>query len=434
MLDRRNASGGKDLRLERDTGLNAGANLGPNSDADSRPEDTAYGLTLEDFHYELPQDFIARRPLTPRDSSRLMVLDRAAQSIEHFTFGSLPSYLEEGDCVVLNDTKVMPCRLQATRPETGGKVELLFVRRRGACQWEALVRPGRKMKEGTLLVLHGGGSAEVVERTSASTFLFRVSEPFEEYMESWGEMPIPPYMKRHADAGDRDDYQTVYAKTPGSCAAPTAGLHFTRETFQKLEARGVEIVKVLLHVGPGTFKPLKPGPIAGQTLDPEYFEATAETCQVVNRTRGRGGRVFAVGTTTTRSLETLADLAAGAEVAFRASVAAEGGSAAAADVGGGAADSTSVGGDGAAGVAKRVAPGDGAPSLEPAKGWTEKFIYPPYDFKVVDALITNFHLPGSSVMLLTCAFAGRELILSAYEEAKRTGYRFYSYGDSMLII
>ena len=362
----------------------------------SRNPNPTPGLTLEDFHYDLPQSFIATRPVAPRDSSRLMVLDRAAQSIEHFTFASLPSFLDEGDCVVLNDTKVMPCRLQAARQETGGKVELLFVRRRGEGLWEALVKPGRRMKQGAQLALNGGGCAEFIERVTGSTFLFRVSEPFEEYMESWGEMPIPPYMKRQADVGDRDDYQTVYARAAGSCAAPTAGLHFTRETFRKLEARGVEISRVLLHVGPGTFRPLKPGPIAGQTLDPEYFEVTAETCQVVNRTRGRGGRVFAVGTTTTRTLETLADLSAGAVNHL------------------GAADTT--------------------PSLVPAKGWAEKFIYPPYDFKAVDALITNFHLPGSSVMLLTCAFAGRELVLSAYEEAKRTGYRFYSYGDSMLIV
>jgi S-adenosylmethionine:tRNA ribosyltransferase-isomerase len=367
------------------------------------------GLTLEDFDYDLPQSFIAARPAAPRDSSRLMVLDRAAQSVQHFTFGSLPSFLDEGDCVVLNDTKVMPCRLQAVRPETGGKVELLFVRRRSEGLWEALVRPGRKMKQGAQLALSGGGKTEFVERVSGSTFLFRVSEPFEEYMESWGEMPIPPYMKRRADVGDREDYQTVYARAAGSCAAPTAGLHFTKETFQKLEARGVETAKVLLHVGPGTFKPLEPGPIAGQTLDPEYFEVTAETCRVVNRTRGRGGRVFAIGTTTARTLETLADLAAGAGSPAR-----------------GIQRSSAAPAESSAAGA--------APGLVPAKGWAEKFIYPPYDFKVVDALITNFHLPGSSVMLLTCAFAGREFILSAYEEAKRTGYRFYSYGDSMLIV
>ncbi len=378
----------------------------------SRNPNPTPSLELEDFHYDLPQSFIATRPVTPRDSSRLMVLDRAAQSIQHFAFGSLPSFLDEGDCVVLNDTKVMPCRLQASRPETGGKVELLFVRRRGAGLWEALVRPGRRMKQGTQLALNGGGRTEFVERVSGSTFLFRVSEPFEEYMESWGEMPIPPYMKRHADVEDRDDYQTVYARAVGSCAAPTAGLHFTKETFRKLEARGVEISKVLLHVGPGTFNPLQPGPIAGQTLDPEYFEVTAETCQAVNRTRGRGGRVFAVGTTTARTLETLADLAAGGDAAGKPR-------------GAGAPD---------AGAGRNERVGGTAPGLAPAEGWAEKFIYPPYDFKVVDALITNFHLPGSSVMLLTSAFAGREFLLSAYEEAKRTGYRFYSYGDSMLIV
>ncbi len=339
-------------------------------------------LTLEDFHYELPQSFVAKRPLSPRGSSRLMVLDRAAQSIEHSTFGSLASYLEEGDCIVFNDTKVMPCRLSATRTGTGGRVEVLFVRKEGESRWEALVRPARRLRSGSRLVLSGGSTADVVERLSGASFLLSVPEPFEEYMESWGQMPIPPYMKRFADEGDREDYQTVYARVLGSCAAPTAGLHFTRETLRRLEARGVEMAKVLLHVGPGTFQPLKPGPLAGQTLGAEYYDVTSETCQVVNRARGRGGRVFAVGTSTARALETLAE----------------------------------------------------GPGLRPARGWTEKFIYPPYDFNTVDALITNFHLPRSSVLLLTCAFAGREFVLSAYEEAKRAGYRFYSYGDSMLIV
>jgi len=377
-----------------------------------RSHDPNAGLTLEDFHYDLPQSFIAKRPVAPRDSSRLMVLDRAARSIEHLAFSSIPSFLDEGDCVVLNDTKVMPCRLQAARQDTGGRVELLFVRRRGEGLWEALVKPGRRMKQGARLVMNGGGIAAFIERVQGSTFLFRVKEPFEGYMESWGEMPIPPYMKRRADVEDRDDYQTVYARTAGSCAAPTAGLHFTRETFQKLEAKGVEIAKVLLHVGPGTFRPLKPGPIAGQTLDPEYFEVTTDACQAINRTRGRGGRVFAVGTTTARTLETLADLSvANSTEGARVNLPGPG-----------------------EGCEMTTRAAETAPGLVPAKGWAEKFIYPPYDFRVVDALITNFHLPGSSVMLLTCAFAGRELILSAYEEAKRTGYRFYSYGDSMLIV
>jgi S-adenosylmethionine:tRNA ribosyltransferase-isomerase len=220
-----------------------------------------------------------------------------------------------------------------------------------------------------------------VERIAGASFSVDVPEQFEDYLEKWGEMPIPPYIRRKADDDDRKHYQTVYARVAGSSAAPTAGLHLTREILRKLEARGVGIARLILHVGPGTFRPLTPGKLSSQKLDPEYYEITAEACQVINRVRGRGGRVFAVGTSTARVLET-----------------------AASDV------------------------------LVPSKGWTNKFIFPPYEFKKVDALVTNFHLPASSVLLLVCAFAGREFILRAYEEAKREGYRFYSYGDGMLIV
>jgi len=370
------------------------------------------GLTVEDFQFELSQSFVARRPLSPRGTSRLMVLDRAARSIDHSSFESIASYMEEGDCVVLNETRVMPCRLTGARTDTGGKVELLFVRRRGDSCWEVLVRPARRLKEGAELGLEGGATVHAAGRISGASFLIRTPEPFEEYMEKWGEMPIPPYIKRRADAADREDYQTVYAKTSGSCAAPTAGLHFTNETLRRLAAKGVETARVLLHVGPGTFKPLNPGPIEGQSLDPEYFEAGAEACQVVNRARARGGRVFAVGTSTARVLETLvAETPASAETGAAKGI--------------GPADEAS-----SPNTARR--PGD--VSLRPRKGWAGTFIYPPYSFRAVDALITNFHLPGSSVLLLACAFAGREFILSAYEEAKKAGYRFYSYGDSMLIL
>jgi S-adenosylmethionine:tRNA ribosyltransferase-isomerase len=343
---------------------------------------------LKPFSFELPEDFIASRPISPRSSSKLMVLDRGAKSIEHRGFESLPAFFDEGDCLVLNETRVMPCRLDGTRVETGGKLELLFVRKRENLLWEALVRPTRRLREGTSISVVGGAEVKVVERVSGATFLFEVPEGFESHIERWGNMPIPPYLRRLPDAEDKKDYQTVYARVPGSSAAPTAGLHFSRETMRKLEARGVSVAKLVLHVGPGTFKPLTAGPLASQRLDPEYYEITAETCQVINRTKGRGGRIFAVGTSTARALETVATLG-------------ENGS---------------------------------SSSLVPREGWTDKFIYPPYEFSMIDALVTNFHLPASSVLLLTCAFAGREFILSAYEEAKERGYRFYSYGDAMLIV
>ncbi len=346
------------------------------------------GDELKHYSYELPEDLIASRPISPRSSSRLMVLDRGAKSIEHTAFESLPSFFDEGDCLVLNETRVMPCRLDGARTETGGKQELLFFRKRDELLWEALVRPARRLREGTSISVAGGARVKVVERVSGATFLFEVPEEFESHLEQWGKMPIPPYLRRAPDGEDKKDYQTVYARVPGSSAAPTAGLHFSRETMRKLEARGVSVTKLVLHVGPGTFRPLVAGPLSSQKLDPEYYEITAETCQIVNRTRGRGGRVFAVGTSTARALETVAAL----------------------DENG------------------------GGTSLVPLSGWTEKFIYPPYHFRIIDALVTNFHLPASSVLLLVCAFAGRDFVLSAYEEAKERQYRFYSYGDAMLIV
>jgi len=354
-----------------------------NSDCRDTGEDD-----LDAFEFDLPENFIASRPAVPRGSSRLMILDRAAQSIEHSVFESFPYRLDEGDCLVVNETKVRPCRIFATREETGGKLELLFLRKcdkaaDGEDRWEAMVRPSRRLKEGAVLRLAGGATARVAEKTSGATFLVEVPDRFEDYLDERGETPIPPYIRRKADADDREHYQTVYARVAGSSAAPTAGLHFTRETFRRLQARGVEIAKLILHVGPGTFRPLKPGKVSSQKLDPEFYEITSEACQVINRARGRGGRVFAVGTTSARVLETV---------------------------------------------------GGGTPSLSPSKGRTDIFIYPPYEFRTVNALVTNFHLPGSSVLLLACAFAGREFILRAYEEAKREGYRFYSYGDGMLIL
>jgi S-adenosylmethionine:tRNA ribosyltransferase-isomerase len=363
---------------------------------------------LGSFVFDLPESFVARRPVSPRSSSKLMVLDRGAKSVFHSSFESLPSYFDEGDCLVLNETRVLPCRLDGTRTATGGRLELLFVRKSGGALWEALVRPTRRLREGTSISVAGGAEVKVAERVSGATFLFEVPDDFEGYLEKWGKMPIPPYLKRPPDSEDREDYQTVYARVSGSSAAPTAGLHFSGETIRKLEARGVSVTKLVLHVGPGTFKPLIPGSLASQRLDPEYYKITAETCQVINRARGRGGRVFAVGTSTARALESAAEVG-------KVSV----------EQGNGSAVQKSAG----AASGRRI-----AASLEPQEGWTEKFIYPPYEFRSIDALVTNFHLPASSVLLLVCAFAGREFLLSAYEEAKAKGYRFYSYGDAMLIL
>jgi len=386
---------------------------------------------LEAFEFDLPESFVARRPAVPRGSSRLMVLDRAALSIEHSVFESFPSYLEEGDCLVLNETKVRPCRVFGERVETGGKLELLFVRRsegpkgKGSL-WEALVKPSRRLKDGTVVSLNGGANARIAEKISGASFLIEVPDGFEDYLEKWGEMPIPPYIRRRADADDRKHYQTVYARVTGSSAAPTAGLHFTREILHKLEARGVAIARLILHVGPGTFRPLIPGKLSSQKLDPEYYEITAEACRIINRARGRGGRVFAVGTTTARVLETVAYGVEDKCEACDAASERDG-------------QTTQSEGDRAlvrGGERPSIFSRPSVPSkpLVPSKGWTDRFIYPPYEFKIVDALVTNFHLPGSSVLLLVCAFAGREFILRAYEEAKKEKYRFYSYGDGMLLV
>ncbi|MFH0779079.1 MAG: tRNA preQ1(34) S-adenosylmethionine ribosyltransferase-isomerase QueA [Candidatus Eisenbacteria bacterium] len=366
---------------------------------------------LSDFDFDLPEEFVAQRPAEPRGASKLMVLDRGAASIEHSSFDCLPSYMDEGDCLVLNETRVMPCRLHAVKKRTGGKVELLFVRREADRRWEALVRPSRRVREGDSLIMTGDGVARVLTKVSGASYVLEVEEPFETYLEKWGTMPIPPYIGRESDVVDREDYQTVYARMNGSSAAPTAGLHFTKELLRRLEARGVRIAKVILHVGPGTFKPLAPGPLSAQKLDPEYYEIGPQACRIINSSRGRGGRVFAVGTTTARALETVAGEAREKVLSAPRSEAAK-----------------------AVGPEAETRNATGAElALVPSRGWTDKFIYPSYRFRAVDALVTNFHLPRSSVLLLACAFAGRELILSAYEEAKRTQYRFYSYGDAMLV-
>ncbi|MFQ6106154.1 MAG: tRNA preQ1(34) S-adenosylmethionine ribosyltransferase-isomerase QueA [Thermoplasmata archaeon] len=329
-------------------------------------------MRVEDFDYSLPRGLIAQRPTAVRGDSRMMVLE---DEIRHEMFSNLPKHMEKGDVLVLNDSKVLPARLRGRR-ETGGRVELLLLRKEGA-NW--LCMGGGRMKEGESLRI-GDSSAEVVER-SGGRLLVRFDSPdFDAFLREHGEMPVPPYIKEELDDGER--YQTVYARAKGSIAAPTAGLHFTHEMLEELSSKGVRTAMVTLHVGPGTFLPVKSRRAENHEMGEEYFEISEEAAQVVNDALDSDRRLFVVGTTTVRALE-----------------------------------SSQSGG--------RVAG---------SKGWTDLFIHPPYEFGLkTDALITNFHLPRSTVLMLVSAYAGRERILEAYEEAIRREYRFYSFGDAMLV-
>ncbi|MGD9140349.1 MAG: tRNA preQ1(34) S-adenosylmethionine ribosyltransferase-isomerase QueA [bacterium] len=347
-------------------------------------------LTTGDFDYLLPEGYIAYHPSARREESRLLVLDRATGGISHRVFHEVTGYLGEGDLLVVNDTRVIKARLDARKRGTGGKVELLFLRETEDGLWQALVSPSRRVHEGTELDFETGESAEVVRRLTGSMRLVRVNVPdMRAFLRERGEVPLPPYIKRAPVPQDEERYQTVYAREEGSVAAPTAGLHFTPALIAELEAGGVKVAGITLHVGMGTFIPVKTETPGEHALEPEYFEVGAQTAAAISAARREGRRIFAVGTTSVRVLETLAD---------------------------------------------RFAPGErGVAALEAASGWTYKFIYPPYEFRLVNALITNFHLPRSTLLMLVCAFAGREFVLNAYEEAIREKYRFYSYGDAMLI-
>ncbi|WP_211230007.1 tRNA preQ1(34) S-adenosylmethionine ribosyltransferase-isomerase QueA [Desulfovirgula thermocuniculi] len=340
--------------------------------------------SLSDYDFELPPELIAQEPAGRRDESRLLVLFRATGRLEHRLFRDLVEYLVPGDVLVLNETRVIPARLRAKKAGNGGEVELLLLRQlEGEC-WEALVRPGRRAKPGTRLVL-GGGLAECVvgERTGTGgrRVYFSSPLPVSELIARLGEVPLPPYIKKYPQ--DPERYQTVYARRDGSVAAPTAGLHFTPELLERIEKSGVKIARILLHVGLGTFRPVRVEDITRHHMHAEYYEVSPEAAEVINGARAGGGRVVAVGTTSVRCLETVA------------------------------------GEDG------RVKPG---------AGWTDLFIYPGYRFRAVDALITNFHLPRSTLLMLVSAFAGREKILAAYRVAVEKRYRFFSFGDAMLIL
>ena len=340
-------------------------------------------LKKSDFYFDLPQELIAQDPLEDRSSSRLLVLDKATGEVSHHVFKEIVEYLEPGDCLVLNNTKVIPARLLGERDGTGAHVEVLLLKRREGDVWETLVKPGRKCRPGDRLVFGGGLlRAQVLETVEEGNRLIRFEYQgiFEEVLDRLGEMPLPPYITHKLQ--DKSRYQTVYAKYEGSAAAPTAGLHFTRELLEQIERKGIHIVYVTLHVGLGTFRPVKEDNVLNHHMHSEYYQVTEEAAERINRTKAEGGRIICVGTTSCRTVESAADA------------------------------------DG------RVVPGCGD---------TEIFIYPGYEFKVLDALITNFHLPESTLVMLVSALAGREQVLAAYDEAIREQYRFFSFGDAMFI-
>ena len=340
-------------------------------------------MRTSDFDYHLPESSIAQTPVEPRDSSRLLILDRASGQIEHRFFRDLVLYLHPNDLLVLNQTRVIPARIYARKP-TGGRVELLLLRRRDVLTWEALVG-GKGLKMASRVKVEDGPEADVVEILEGSERLIRFNEPIEPYFSKVGNVPLPPYI--HEKLNDPERYQTVYAHEPGSAAAPTAGLHFTPRLLDELKSRGVKIAYVTLHVGLDTFAPVTEDDPEEHKIHTEWCELSQETANLINQTKQGGGRVIAVGTTSVRTLESAASL------------------------------NTEHG------------------SLITAfSGPTSIFILPGYQFKIVDAMITNFHLPKSTLIMLVSAFAGRERILSTYETAVKEGYRFYSFGDAMLIV
>ncbi len=343
-------------------------------------------LKTSDFIYELPPELIAQDPLPDRSASRLLVMGRESGDIEHRHFTDLTSYLRKGDCLVLNDSRVIPARLYGVRQDTGGAVEVLLLRRLEDSCWECLVRPGKKARPGMCLSFGDGLlNAEVLELMEEGNRRIRFSCDgiFEEILDKLGEMPLPPYITHKLPREQRERYQTVYSRVEGSAAAPTAGLHFTEELLDRIRAMGVETVFVTLHVGLGTFRPVKAEVVTDHHMHTEYCEIPEEAAQRINACRAAGGRVICVGTTSVRTLESMAEE-------------------------------------------------DG--QLKAGSRDTDIFIYPGYHFRIVDGLITNFHLPGSTLLMLVSAFAGREHVLKAYEEAVKERYRFFSFGDAMLLI
>ena len=340
-------------------------------------------MKTSDFYYDLPQELIAQDPLEDRSSSRLLHLSMKDGSVEHRHFTDILDYLKEGDCLVVNDTRVIPARLYGHKEETGALIEILLLKRKENDIWECLVKPGKKARPGAKLVFGDGIlKGEIIDVVEEGNRLiqFQYEGIFEEILDQLGEMPLPPYITHKLE--DKNRYQTVYAKNDGSAAAPTAGLHFTQELLQKVQEKGVQIAHVTLHVGLGTFRPVKVDDVENHHMHSEFYVVEEDQAKLINDTKKQGGRVISVGTTSCRTLESATDE-------------------------------------------------DGV--LHPGSGWTEIFIYPGYQFKMIDGLITNFHLPESTLMMLVSALAGKDRIMAAYEEAVKERYRFFSFGDAMFI-
>ena len=355
-------------------------------------------LTLKDFHYELPEELIAQTPLPNREMSRLMLVDKKTGKTEHRIFKDITACLEPGDCLVLNNTRVIPARLLGEKEGSGGKIEFLLLDKVGDDLWEVILKPGKKATPGARFVFGNGlMHAEVVEivEEGKRRVKFEYEGIFEEVLDQIGIIPLPPYITEELE--DKERYQTVYSKVKGSAAAPTAGLHFTQELLQEISDKGINIVYLTLHVGLGTFRPVSSDDITKHKMHAEYYEIDAETCDVINQAKKAGKRVICIGTTVCRVLET-------AGTAVREQAKTSESDASEPDV-----------------------------YVKPMKGMTDIFIYPGYEFKVVDTLITNFHLPGSTLVMMISAFCGRDNIMGAYEEAVKERYRFFSFGDAMML-
>ena len=342
-------------------------------------------MRLSDFKYNEPKRLIAQEPLKKRDESRLMVINRETGGFEHKCFTDIIDYMSPGDAVVVNITKVFPARLKGYKEKTDADIEVLLLRELNDSLWEVLVKPARKVRTGNTITVADDIVCEVVDNTTSGgrVVRFLYDGDFHQVIMEHGLPPLPPYIKREPNLLDRERYQTVYATITGAVAAPTAGLHFTDELLEKIQAKGVQIIPVLLHISLGTFRPVTVEDLSRHRMDSEYYEMTPQSSHAVNEVLENGGKIFAVGTTVVRILETLANFIGG---------------------------------------------------VKPGQGWTDKFIYPPYKFKIVDHLITNFHQPCSTLLMLVSAFAGRDLVLKSYRKAIKLNYRFYSYGDAQFYI
>ncbi len=344
-------------------------------------------MKLSDFKYNLPKTSIAKYPVSPRDKSKLMVLNKETQEIEDKVFTDVVDYMEKGDVLVVNETRVFQARLYGKKEKTNAKIEVFLLRELNAeeCIWDVIVDPARKVRIGNKIYFNDKLWCEVIDNTTSRGRTVRFNQPGNVYksVEKIGLTPLPPYIKREPEPSDKEDYQTVYAKIDGAVAAPTAGLHFTPKLLQKIEKKGIEIVPVVLHIGLGTFRPVEVEDLTKHKMDSEFYEITPSSAEKINKAILSGHNIFVVGTSTCRALET--------------SVTAEG-------------------------------------FIKTSRGWTDKFIYPPYEFKITTRLITNFHTPESTLLMLICAFAGTEFAMKAYKKALKDNFRFLSYGDAMLIL